>query len=319
MMRLNPQASTEIRPLPPYDFDLTIRKPAGWPLFSPDEVWEDGTMWTATHIEGRLVGVKLRSTGTVDKPIIAAEVFTKVAPGRSELVRVQRSLVHSIGADENLNGFYQLAEKDDILRLTVEDLRGMHNTMQSTVFPDACLAILLQMAPLKRADEMMECVIAKYGERAEFDGRTVPVWPLPKRIARETPEGVAKDCKIGYRAKRLHALARKIDEDGFPAIAELEQMPPEEVKRLLLELPGIGDYSADIINPHGGFPIDAWSADVFGSLFFGAEPEEKRKSIDRIKREGLRRWGKWAWMAFFYVVQDLEKLSRKLGYQLRLS
>jgi hypothetical protein len=72
------------------------------------------------------------------------------------------------------------------------------------------------------------------------------------------------------------------------------------------------------INPHGGFPIDAWSVEVFGKLFYGKEPEDNRKAIEGIKREGLRRWGKWSWMAFFYVVQDLENLSRKLDIKLRL-
>jgi hypothetical protein len=87
---------------------------------------------------------------------------------------------------------------------------------------------------------------------------------------------------------------------------------------MLLELPGIGDYSADIINPHGGFPIDVWSADVFGLLLFGKEPTDKNKEIPLIKKEGMRRWGKWSWMAFYYVVQDLENLSDRLGVKLRL-
>ncbi|HTY46861.1 MAG TPA: hypothetical protein VMB46_04255, partial [Methanomassiliicoccales archaeon] len=104
----------------------------------------------------------------------------------------------------------------------------------------------------------------------------------------------------------------------FPPMEELEKMTPEQVKDMLLELPGIGDYSADIINPHGGFPIDVWSGDIFGMLFFGKEPEHVKKELDRVKQEGIRRWGKWSWHAFFYVVQDLESLSKKLGMQLRL-
>ena len=54
----------------------------------------------------------------------------------------------------------------------------MHSTSSGdTVFPDAVLAILLQMAPLKRSNEMMDCVITKYGEKAEFDGKTTYVSP----------------------------------------------------------------------------------------------------------------------------------------------
>ena len=37
-----------------------------------------------------------------------------------------------------------------------------------------------------------------------------------------------------------------------------------------------------------------------------------------MKKEGIRRWGRWSWMAFFYVAQDLENLSRKLNVKLRL-
>jgi hypothetical protein len=37
-----------------------------------------------------------------------------------------------------------------------------------------------------------------------------------------------------------------------------------------------------------------------------------------VKQEGIRRWGKWSWMAFFYVAQDLQNLSKRLGVQLRL-
>jgi len=177
---------------------------------------------------------------------------------------------------------------------------------------------LLQMTTLKRSDEMMNCLIRRYGEVAGFDGTKIPVWPLPKRIAKIDAPDLAKACNLGYRAKHLANLARKLTSEEFPGMEELERLEPEEAKRRLLELPGIGDYSADIINPHGGFPIDAWSADVFGRLFFGKEPEDRRKAIEGIKREGLHRWGKWSWMAFLYVVQDLENLSRKLGMELRL-
>jgi 3-methyladenine DNA glycosylase/8-oxoguanine DNA glycosylase len=200
----------------------------------------------------------------------------------------------------------------------VADLYGMHNTSSDTIFPDAVLSILLQMTTLKRSDEMMNCVIRRYGEAAEFDGKRIFTWPLPKRIARIDAPELARTCNLGYRAKHVVNLARRIESEGFPTVEELEMLNPEEAKNLILDLPGIGDYSADIINPHGGFPIDVWSADVFGKLFFGREPKDNRKAVERIKREGLRRWGKWSWMAFFYTVQDLENLSRKLGTKLRL-
>jgi 3-methyladenine DNA glycosylase/8-oxoguanine DNA glycosylase len=305
-------------PVPPYDFELTVRKPAGWSLFTPFEVFENGTMWTATHLYGTLAGVKLASAGTIMSPRIIVELFLQEEPGQEQLDIMKKALVHDLAADEDLRGFYEFANVDGLLSLALKDRYGMHDTSANTVFPLAALAISLQMTSFKRSDEMMHCFITSYGEIAEFEGKRIGTWPLPGRIAKLEAAELAKTCKFGYRAKLIVDLARKIDREGFPTMEELKGSTPEEAKALLLELPGIGDYSADIINPHGGFPIDVWSVDVFGKLFFGEVPANKREGVKMVKKEGLARWGKWSWLAFFYIVQDLENLSRALGTELRL-
>ncbi len=317
-MRLDSSFGVRIRPIPPYNFDLTVRKPAGWPLFSPLEVSEGGVTWTATHLDGEIVGIRLSSRGTVNRPLLNAELFTKSAMPEVGRERLTALITHELGADEDLTEFYAMAEKDPFLRHAVEDLRGMHNTMTSTIFPDALLAILLQMTSTKRFEQMMNCMLAKYGDKAEFDGHKVVTWPTPEKLAKVPASETKKKCNLGYRGDHIYKLSNKLAAEGFPPMDELEKLTPEQVKEMLLELPGIGDYSADIINPHGGFPIDVWSGDIFGMLFFGKEPEHVKKELDKVKQEGLRRWGKWSWHAFFYVVQDLEPLSKKLGMPLRL-
>lgn len=318
MVKLTHSFVHEIRPIAPYSFDLTLRKPAGWSLFTPFEVYEKGVIWTATHLDGVLTGIRLSSKGTAGKPRVAAKIFLEDEPSEGLLDKMTALLERELGADEDLSEFYRIARRDRILKHTLDDLYGMHNTFSNSVFDDAVLSILLQMAPLKRSNEMMSCFISRYGDAAEFDCRKISTWPLPKAVAKVRALDMARGCKLGYRAKRISELARKIHGEGFPTTEELERLSPEDAKQRLLELPGIGDYSADIINPHGGFPIDVWSVEVFGKLFYGKEPKNNRNAIEKIKKEGLRRWGKWAWMAFFYTVQDLENLSRKMGIKLRL-
>lgn len=320
MVQLNHSFTFEIKPIPPYNFSLTIRKPAGWSLFTPLEVYEKDSIWTAAFLNDSLVGVKLTSKGTTKTPCIAAKIFLESEPSKENLNNIKKTLVHTVGADDELHEFYELAKKDPILKYAVSDLFGMHSTSSGdTVFPDAILAILLQMAPLKRSNEMINCVITNYGEKAEFEDKTIYVWPSPVRLANLNSEVFAKSCKIGYRAKRIIKLAQKLVKEGFPTLQELEKVSSEEAKKRLIELPGIGDYSADIINPHGGFPIDVWSVEVFGKLFFGKEPVNNREAVEEVKNEGIRRWGEWSWMAFFYIVQDLENLSARLGVKLRLA
>ncbi len=319
MPKLKHSLEFVIEPLPPYDFNLTARNPAGWSLFTPFEIFENGTLWTAGHIEGLLLGIKLSSAGSVETPKIIVKVFSDMEIDQFRQETLKNSIYHKLGAGQDLAEFYEMALKDNILKHTVRHLYGMHDTFPLEVFPEAALAILLQMAPLKRSNEMMASLIHEYGEAAEFDGRSVSTWPTPERIARVSATELSTKCKVGYRAKFLVALSRELIKGGFPSAQELEEMTHSEAKKTLMKLPGIGDYSSDIISPHGGFPIDVWSAEVFGKLLLGEKPENNRQAVERVKAEGIRRWGKWAWMAFFYIVQDLPNLSDKLGVDLRLT
>jgi 3-methyladenine DNA glycosylase/8-oxoguanine DNA glycosylase len=316
MAKLMRKFTFYLQPKPPYNFDLTVHKPAGWSLFTPAEIFEEGTLWTALHINGMLTCLKLRSEGTIERPMIQADVFMREKPASDRKEAIRQTLACRLNIDQDLGAFYYMARRDPILMHTVDDLYGMRDTDPANLFAEAALAVLLQMAPLKRSEEMMESLIHNFGELAEFDGKKVRVWPTPDKIA-SLGAGDLDKCKLGYRAKYIRQLATALA-SGSPSLEELRRLAPDEARRKLLSLPGIGDYSADIINPHGGFPIDAWSADVFGKLFFGNEPEDGRGAIGEIKEEGLKRWGDYSWMAFLYVVHDLEGLSRKLGTSLRL-
>ncbi len=308
-----------LRPTPPYDFGLTLKKPAGWSMFTLLEPYEGNTLWTAINLEKNLLGIRFSSKGNVDDPEISVKVFVAKELTHIQKERIQLLLTKAIGADQDLSEFYQFSKKDGILKHVITDLYGMHDTFSIAIFPEAVLAIMLQMAPLKRSYEMMNSFIENYGDLAEFDGKKIKAWPTPEKIAEVPAEQIAAKCSAGYRAKFIVRMAKRLDTGDFPSAEQLHEMKEEEAKEWLLNLPGIGDYSADIINPHGGFPIDVWSAEVFGKLLIGVKPENNRKAVEVVKREGQRRWGKWSWMAFFYVTQDLRKLSKKLGIDLRLT
>ena len=319
MTELGSRFAYTARPIPPYDFRLTVRKPAGWPLFTPFEVYADSTLWSALRVGGTLIGVRLSNLGTVESPRIRVSLSSREALSAYEREHVASALNSRLGFDEDLGPFYAMARNDQILKHVVSDLYGMHGTDMGDVFSGALLAISLQMTSMPRSNAMMECMIKRYGEAAAFDGRRVMFWPTPKRLAAFTPQQLAESCKLGYRAKFISALSKRLASEPFPSVEELKAMGPADAKRLLMGLPGIGDYSSDIVSPHGGFPIDVWSADIFGKLFFGREPRNGRAAIERIKSFGMKRWGRWSWMAFYYVAQDLENLSRKLGISLRLT
>ncbi len=195
-------------------------------MFTPFEVFENGTMWTATHLHGALAGVKLTSAGTTMHPRIIAELFLEDGLGPEQLRMLKRALVHDLAADEDLYDFYEFAKGDHLLNRAVNDHYGMHDTSPSTVFPLAALAISLQMTSFKRSDEMMRCLITSYGEVAEFEGKKVGTWPLPKRIAGLEAAELARTCKFGYRARLIVDLAREDRPRGVPDDGEAKGLDP---------------------------------------------------------------------------------------------
>ena len=224
-------------------------------------------------------------------------------------------LQRALKADEDLTGFYELSQKDDILQGAVMDLFGMHTIGWPELFPALILAVSLQMAPMKRSNQMMDLLMANFGENASFDGKTIRYWPSAQTIANASVVELQEKAKLGYRVKNLKAIATTLTQ-GFPSMDELFTMEPEEAKNKRLTLGGIGEYSAELVMTKTGFPLDVWSAKIFSVLFYGRIPDKPREAIQALKVDAEKQWGNWRGYAFVYVLNDLPKLSKRIGVDL---
>ena len=289
-MNLKEAHSVEVEAVPPYSFELTMHKPAGWWWSTPDEYFENGACWTATRFNSQLLGLKLHSTGTTQKPRIHCTIYSKTKLEASEKQLITLMLKRALKTEENLTEFYKLSQKDPILRGVIKDLYGMHTVGWPELFPALILAVTLQMAPMKRSNQMMDLLTAKFGDKATFNDRTIRYWPSAQTIAASTVEELKAKAKLGYRAANLIAIAKALTQ-GFPTMDELQAMQPEEAKKKLMTLQGIGEYSAELVMPKMGFPLDVWSAKIFHILFFGKEPQKPREAIPDLKKEAENQIG----------------------------
>jgi len=302
-----------LRAVPPFDFCLTVHKPAGWSLLTPFEIFEGGILWTAMRWHsGEMFGLKLSSAGNVEEPEIRCELFSHEKLSQNKRHELSDVVAWMLSLREDIKDFYSLAKSDTLVRRLVKDLYGMRRTKRPDVFPMLLLAVTLQMAPIKRSDQMMTLLIENYGETITFDGKQVPYWPSPERIAKASVRQLEQKCKLGYRAKVLKGIAKPVLK-GFPTVRDLEAMSPEQAKAKLMELKGIGEYSADIVSPHPGFALDVWSAKIFNRLLLGEKTESPRNIIPNLKRIAEERWGRWRGYVFTYVLNDLNKLSKRFN------
>ena len=315
ILNLKDMFNVEFEAIPPYNFELTLRKPAGWYWSTPEEIFEEGTCWSTTRFKGELLGLKLCYVGTARKPRIRCQIYSQTKLNDSDRQTITLTLKRALKVEEDLKGFYELSQNDDILQGVVKDLYGMHTIGWPELFPALILAVTLQMAPMKRSNQMMDLLMTNFGDDACFDGKTIRYWPSAQTIANESVEELMVKAKLGYRAKNLIAIATALTQ-GFPSMDELYAMAPEEAKKKLLTLYGIGEYSAELVMPKTGFPLDVWSAKIFSVLFHGKTPENPRDAIPALKEVAEKRWGEWRGYVFVYVLNDLPKLSTRLGVDL---
>jgi len=302
-----------LRAVPPFDFCLTVHKPAGWSLLTPFEIFEGGILWTAMRwCSGEMFGLKLNSVGNIEEPEICCELFSHQKLSQNKREELSDTVEWMLSLREDIREFHSLAESDPLVRRLVKDLYGMRRTKRTDVFPILLLAVTLQMAPIKRSDQMMTLLIENYGETIRFDGKQVAYWPSPERIAKASVKELEQKCKLGYRAKVLKGISKTLLK-GFPTLRDLEAMSPEDAKVKLMELKGIGEYSADIVSPHPGFALDVWSAKIFNALLLGEKTQSPRSVIPNLKKIAEKRWGKWRGYVFTYVLNDLDKLSRRFN------
>ncbi len=304
------------RPVPPYNFELTVRKPAGWSWFTPFEIWDKGTIWSGFWFDlsdgGKPrrvpVGVKARQAGG----LVVADAFAPAPLSPADRSRLRSHLEGALGVREDLGPFYRLMRRHRVLKHVARRLGGMHSGWRLNVFTSLTLAILLQMAPIRRSVNMWDCLIRRYGQRISFDGRSVLLWPDVPAIAARRPAELARTCRLGYRAKFLVRLARQLQK-GFPGVEELAAMPAPEAKARLLELYGVGEYSASFASPHPGFSLDSWSVRIFFPILFGrpAPSPDPRAGIPPAIRAAERRWGDWSDLVLVYVLNDLPYLAGK--------
>ena len=288
----------------PFDFALTVAKPAGWPWSTPKEIFENNTLWTGVRVRDIPVGLVMRAK----KNQVLVRTFTTSPLARKDADELRDMVLTGLGADEDISGFYQFAGNDPVLKKATSDHPGMRIGFLDDIFGGVILAILLQMAPIGRSEQMMEKVIEHFGTTISFDGNDVILWPRAEEIADLDPAILRKDAMLGYRAERLVKAAQYIS--GHPiSLRQLAKIPEEEAMKALTEIPGIGKYSAAIIFGQSTPPIDAWSVVIMSELYEGTTPENSRDEIERVQQALSARWGTWSWLAFAYILNDIDRLA----------
>ena len=293
-----PTINLHLRPMPPFDFELTAGYHAYFQARSGADNVEGGVYRRLLDLDGRLVLVTVRSTGSVDSPELAIELRGEGltdADGEVAVAQVRWML----GTDQELASFYALAETDPALAGLARQFRGLHLPRTATLFEALVLAILGQQISANVARTMRTLLIERYGTRAEFDGATYYAFPRPEAISAAFPEELRELKLSRSKAEYVRVIAGTALEPGWDELYELRD---DEVVRRLTALRGVGNWTAQWALVRGLARPDALP---LGDLAL-------RRGVSRLWRDGAtvtdaevetiaERWRPWRSYATAYL------------------
>lgn len=153
----------------------------------------------------------------------------------------------------------------------------------STLWEDAVKIITTTNTMWSQTVRMVELLVAKCGSGGAF--------PSQADVLRFSPEELQQDCRLGYRAKSIHALASmdlNLDTSGTS----------EEVFQRYLQLPGIGPYGAAHLLAMDG-RHDFIAVDSEFRRFVRERYHRGRKVSDKAMLRRYAKWGRWKYLAYW--------------------
>jgi N-glycosylase/DNA lyase len=180
----------------------------------------------------------------------------------------------------------------------------MRECSLNSIYELLVISLVLQNTNVKRTRTMLRNLLEKYGTKVVFDGKELFAFFKPEIIAR-TREKELWNCKLGYRAPYIKSISRSFANKEIDEF-ELRKMKKDDAKKKLMELKGIGPYSADIIlaealRHHNILVLDIWSQKIFSKVLFGDEKHSK----EQILKKAEKLWNGWKGLAGRYIMEDL--------------
>jgi 3-methyladenine DNA glycosylase/8-oxoguanine DNA glycosylase len=227
-----------IVPLPePYSFDLSLER---YRTFGPDPI----ALWHEGGVHRVFRGVEVR--------IESAPAGVGIEPGSAELAE---EVLRFLGAGFDLDAFGGFAAGEPVLAEIVPRLAGFRPPIVGDPWEALVGSITAQQVSLYAALAIRTRFVERFGERVGL------AWAFPGRgrVAAAEPEELVALGFSRRKAEYTVGLARS-DLD----LKALAGLPDEEVKALLVVLPGIGEWTADwFLARHLARP-DVWPAGDLG-------------------------------------------------------
>ncbi|NQW22916.1 MAG: DNA-3-methyladenine glycosylase 2 family protein [SAR202 cluster bacterium] len=231
-----------IRPVPPFNFELTASYHTYFQSRYGTDTMEDGVYRRLLDLGSKLVLASVRSIGTIDSPELSLELQgQELSPEDVEQVKARVSWL--LGVDQDLAPFYELGRADKAMSGLIDEFYGLHLPHTATVFEALILAVLGQQISTSVARIIRTLLIETFGPSAEFDGVTYYAFPRPASIWASSPAELHTMKLTQRKSEYVHGLAGSALDNGV-GLEGLDSLTDQQIVEKLVALRGVGLWTA---------------------------------------------------------------------------
>jgi len=281
---------------PDFSFGMTVTS-HGWYQLAPFRWSPD------KHLLGR---TELLGGKAVDLAIFHDDGHLVVRGAKSPR-ELRAKLTRMFQLDVDLSDFFAAARKSATIAW-VESAGFGRLLCGATLFEDAVKIILTTNTMWRQTVRMNELLVEKCGRRAP-SGRAA--FPEPAEVVAFSAAELQNDCRLGYRAKSIHALATGIAGGSI----DLDRLanPAQTTEQLFAsyrQLPGIGPYgAAHLLAMDGRHEFIA--VDTEFRRFVRDEYHRGRRVSDATLLRRYAKWGRWKYLAYWSELR--RDVAERLG------
>ncbi len=231
-----------LTPAPPYSFDLTAGYLAYFQGHYGADRLEDGVFSRLLDIDGKLVLLRVSSSGALHAPRLELSVAGDELD-EAAVVKARRQAEWMLGVDQDLGAFYAMALEDEHLSPVVELMRGLHIPRTATTYEALILAILGQQISAHIAGMLRTLLIETFGRSVKIDGLTYYAFPRPEAVAAAGVDVLRRIKFSGRKSEYTVDIASKIASREIE-LEGLRSSSAAEVVERLTALRGIGPWTA---------------------------------------------------------------------------
>lgn len=236
-------AAVRLATAAPFHLEATVRVLQRRP--STHEFWDGERYLRVFRTPEGLVLSAVENRGSIDVPDLRLS-FPAGAPSADARRSVERIVRKVLGLAVDPAPLEVAADRFRAMRTTAAALRGLRPPRFATLFESFASVMPFQQLSLDAGAAIVGRLVERFGEHMTYGEHRVATLPAASAIAGARRSALLACGLSRAKAEALRALANAV-ETGEVSEDAIEQLGTGDALKKLIELPGIGPWSAAVV------------------------------------------------------------------------